>query len=91
MFSRKFIVKRLPLLIFIIALGLFVLSMAGNSHEGNTERIAKSAKHRIEKRLDILDTYITTALDPQTNDYSSLKDLPEDMVIYKYVNDSLKF
>ena len=91
MFSRRFITKRLPLLIFIVALGLFILSMAGNSHEGNADRIAKHATKRIEKRLEVLDSYITIALDPQTDDYSNLKNLPKDMVIYKYVNDSLKF
>ena len=90
MFSRKSISRRLPLLIFIIALGLFVLSMAGNSSEGSTERMARAARSRIESRIEILDSYIGKALDEQLDDYHCLEDLPEDMVIYKYVNDSLK-
>jgi len=89
MFKRKFI-SRIPLLLFIIALGLFGLSMAGNGSEENAERVARSAKGRIQDRIEILDDYVCKALDKELDEYSSLKGLPDDMVIYKYVNDSLK-
>ena len=79
--SRKFL--------FILALALFILSMGSNSHEGNTERIARSTASKIEKRLEILDEYISDAISSDTDIHSCLKDLPEDMVIYKYRNDSL--
>ena len=79
--SRKFL--------FILALALFILSMGSNSHEGNTERIARSTASKIEKRLEILDEYIADAMSSDTDIHSCLKDLPEDMVIYKYRNDSL--
>ena len=90
MFNRDFIGKKLPLFLFLISIGLFVLSMVGNSAEGNTERMARTTRHRIEKRLEVLDLYIAKAIDPEQDDYISLEALPEDMVIYKYVNDSLK-
>jgi signal transduction histidine kinase len=64
--------------------------MAGNGNEGDVERVAKSARTRIRNRIDILDTYIMRALDNSLDDHVCLEDLPEDMVIYKYVNDSLK-
>ena len=90
MFKKGFIIRRLPLLLFIIALGVFVLSIAGNGSESGAERVARSAKTRIQNRIDILDTYIIKALDNSLDDHVCLEDLPEDMVIYKYVNDSLK-
>ena len=90
MFNKGNIIKRLPILLFVIALGLFALSMAGNGNEGDAERVAKSAKARIQSRIDILDTYILKALDDNLDDHVCLEDLPDDMVIYKYINDSLK-
>ena len=90
MFKKGFIIRRLPLLLFIIALGVFVLSIAGNGSESGAERVARSTKTRIQNRIDILDTYIIKALDNSLDDHVCLEDLPEDMVIYKYVNDSLK-
>ena len=90
MFKKGFIIRKLPLLLFIIALGLFVFSMAGNGSEGDAERVARSTRARIQNRIDILDTYIMRALDESLDDHICLEDLPDDMVIYKYVNDSLK-
>ena len=90
MFNKGNIIKRLPILLFITALVLFAFSMAGNGNEGNVERVAKSAKTRIRNRINILDTYILKALDNSLDDNICLEDLPDDMVIYKYVNDSLK-
>ena len=90
MFSRFSIIKRISILSFITAIGLFALSMAGNGSEGITERVARFAKSRIQNRIAILDTYIAKGLDIKTDDHDCLEDLPDDMVIYKYVNDSLK-
>lgn len=90
MFNKGNIIRRLPILLFITALVLFAFSMAGNGSEGNVERVAKSAKARIRNRINILDTYILKALDNNLDDNICLEDLPDDMVIYKYVNDSLK-
>ena len=73
-----------------MALALFLLSMAGNSSESDTARVAKTAKTRIEDRVSILDTYINKVLNTETDEDRCLIELPEDMVIYKYVNDSLK-
>lgn len=87
---HKFVHGRLPLIIFIFALGLFLLSMAGNSSEGNAERIAKSSKARIQSRIELLDTYVDKVCKTSLDSHHRIEDLPEDMVIYKYVNDSLK-
>ena len=89
--KHKFIHKKLPLLIFIMALALFILSMAGNSSESDTARVARTAKTRIEDRVSILDTYIGKILESEAAQDRCLEGLPEDMVIYRYVNDSLKF
>ena len=81
--------KKLPYGISIIALILLVLSMAGNIRREYTDNSAEMVGKRIEKRLDILDRYVHEAWQTPAEEPCVLEDLPEDMVIYRYVNDSL--
>ncbi len=87
---RKLLNKKVPLGIFIFALFLFIVSMAGNGSEGSSERAARRIGHRIQRRLEILDRHIdrTASTHPETTPH--IDELPEDMVIYRYVNDSLQ-
>ena len=87
--NNIFITKRLPLLILFLAFALFMLSMVGNSSENETAGIAENTETRLEKRLARLDGYVQRALNE--HEEGCLEDLPDDMVIYKYENDSLKF
>ena len=75
---------------FFLSLTMFALSMVGGSSIGQTERAAKHVRTRIENRIDILEEYTGLALASDSEESSCLADLPEDMVVYKYVNDSLK-
>ena len=88
--DKKTINRHATLATFILAIVMFILSMAGNSSGGDTERIAKSTRTRVESRLEALEDYVGKALDPQGDEHLCLSTLPEDMVIYKYVNDSLR-
>ncbi len=74
----------------VLALILFVLSMAGNDTGSNTRRDAEEVSVNIKNRLRILDGYITKIEASDEDDIKILKGLPEDMVIYHYVNDSLR-
>ena len=87
---KEFIKKRLPLLVLLTALGLLIFSMASNNAGGDTERIAEKVTQKLEKRLEVLDTYVTQALETESEEFLCLEKLPEDMVVYLYVNDSLK-
>ncbi len=71
----------------VLALTLFVLSMAGNDIGSDTDKAAREVAGRIEERLNILDGYISR-LD-KSEGMVIREGLPDDMVIYKYVNDSL--
>ena len=88
MFSRKFTYKKVPLLLFLLAVVFFVMSMTRNSLDNDTRDIAQKTEKRIVKRIDILNEHIEEVLNSSPSQNSSLK-IPEDMVIYKYVNDSL--
>ncbi len=73
-----------------LVLVLFVLSMAGDDPGSNTPRDAAEVAVNIQKRLRILDGYIRKVETSDEEDIRILKELPEDMVIYRYVNDSLR-
>ncbi len=88
--KKKWLHKRIPMTALVMALVLFVLSMAGNEAGSNTQRDAKEVAVHIGNRLRILDGYISKVEESDENDPKLLKDLPEDMVIYRYVNDTLK-
>lgn len=87
--KRKWLHKRLPLVALILSLLLFVLSMASNNSGSNTDKIAAKVSRKIEKRLNLLDRYSLMVLDTGEENFILPEGLPEDMVIYKYINDSL--
>ena len=90
MADRKTISNRLSLGVFILSLSVFILSLVGNGNAEHTERAAKATQARIEDRIEILERHIARSLEPDFDKDGCLADLPKDMVIYKYVNDSLK-
>jgi signal transduction histidine kinase len=64
--------------------------LAGNDAGSNTDKVAVETAARIEKRLTILDGYIQEALDTDKKELILPEGLPDDMVIYRYINDSLQ-
>ena len=88
MFNRDFTKKRLPVLVLLLALALFILSLAGNNADSDTDKAAHRIAQRLEDRLERLDGYAQAAL--ESEDDACLEGLPDDMVIYRYVNDSLQ-
>ena len=87
--NNTFIKKRLPLLVLFLAFAMFMLSMVGNSSENETAGIAEKTAIRLQRRLQKLDSYARKAMYEHSD--GCLEGLPDDMVIYKYENDSLKF
>lgn len=88
--TKEWLHKRLPLTALILALVFFVLSMAGNNAGSDTDKVARDMAERIEDRLEILDRYVHTALETDRKELILPEGLPEDMVIYRYINDSLQ-
>ncbi len=61
----------------------------GYRAERRLERVAHRVEKRLEKRLALLDEYVEEAAASDNSQWMSL-DLPGDMVIYKYVRNSLQ-
>ena len=87
--NNVFIKKRLPILVLFLAFSLFALSMVGNSGENETAGVAEKTAARLQRRLGRLESFAMKAM--SGDDDKCLDGLPDDMVVYKYENDSLKF
>ena len=88
--TKEWLHKRLPFTALILALVLFVLSLAGNNAGSNTDKVALETAERIQKRLSSLEENIEAALETDRKELILPEGLPEDMVIYRYINDSLQ-
>ena len=88
--TKEWLHKKLPFTALILALVLFVLSLASNNAVSNTDKMALETAARIEKRLTALDENIEAALETDRKELILPEGMPEDMVIYRYINDSLQ-
>lgn len=88
--TREWLHKRLPLTALILALLLFVLSMASNNAGSDTDQVARNTASRIEKRLKVLEECVQATLETDEKELILPGGMPEDMVIYRYLNDSLQ-
>ena len=72
-----------------VALVLFVASLLTIRSHPDTDATARDLGRRVEKRLAELDRYAAEALEAD-DDWLRLQDLPEDMVVYRYREDTLQ-
>ena len=73
-----------------VALALLVASLLTNQSNPDTASTAREVGLRVEKRLAILENYAQQALKADPQAWLRLEDLPEDMVVYRYHEDTLK-
>lgn len=74
----------------IVALVFFTLSLSINTLSGSADNAARKMGRMIEKRMKTLDGFALAALQSDHSQWLEIKDLPEDMVIYRYVYDTLQ-
>ena len=73
-----------------VALALLVASLLANQSHPDTASTARDLGRRVEKRLALLDDYARQALEADPVAWLRLEDLPEDMVVYRYREDTLQ-
>lgn len=69
---------------------MFVLSMASSSSGNDINKVSKELGWKLEKRIKLLDTYVDKVVQTPVGEWPDIGRVPEDMVIYRYVNDSLQ-
>ena len=73
-----------------VALALLVVSLLTNQKHPDTTSMARELGFRVERRLAELDGYAAKALTADSEEWLRLEDLPEDMVVYRYREDTLQ-
>lgn len=73
-----------------LSLLLFLLSVTLRITSESAEKTAIDLSEKIEKRLGILERYADEAISGDHTKWLQLDDLPRDMVIYRYVYDTLQ-
>ena len=69
---------------------LLVLSSFGAYPSRREEAVARRTERKVNQRMQILDRYVQKAFSIPADEWMDLEDLPDDMVIYRYVEDTLQ-
>lgn len=88
--SIKEILSRKTTMLWIIALLLTLASFMEFSSAASLDREVSRLETLIHKRQAILESYVLKTLDKPSNEFVTFNDFPEDMVIYRYFNDTVQ-
>jgi len=89
-YIKKYIKDIIAGILLVASVILVCFALTLNNRPGDSEKIAERTSKIISHRLEILDGFIDQAEDCDPSQWMELKDLPEDMVVYKYVDDTLQ-
>lgn len=81
--------KSITLAFYMMSLFFLLLSMMWGVRTEETAKVARKVEQRLESRMSILDQFIGMVLETEEGMWPEIGNIPEDMVIYRYVNDSL--
>jgi len=76
--------------ILAVATILLAISLSFDGFTSNLGNSAERASKAIQEKMDVLDSHIDKALEADRQEWIGHMDLPKDMVIYRYFNDSLQ-
>ena len=73
-----------------LAVILLLFSLSTSNLPGNTEREARRVGRNVTTRMQLLDEYVNSALTADRRVWAGHDDVPHDMVIYRYIDDTLQ-
>ena len=76
--------------IFVVCLALLFLSFRTSGGTRSTEAVAARVEKAVAKRMAMLDGFIDSALAQGTDEWIDAGSLPPDMVLYRYLDDTLQ-
>ncbi len=88
--KRTRFIDGLAWVILGVSLILLIATIAFLRSPGDTLDASHKMEKAVSKRLLKLESFVSAALDQDVNDWMYLPSLPEDMFVYRYVNDSLQ-
>ena len=87
---KKFVYKYCHVIFLVLAVILFALSFTSYSYDKRLKREVAQVENSLHKRELIAEQYAYRAISSDA-DWMEFKDLPDDIVLYCYDGDSLKF
>ncbi|MBO5595492.1 MAG: GHKL domain-containing protein [Bacteroidales bacterium] len=87
--KKRHILQWLGAILLLAAVGVFAASFFTGGR-GNVESAAAEMGFRVKNRLHILDKFIDKGIHTRTDGWMELNGIPEDMVVYRYVEDTLQ-
>ena len=88
--KKRHILLWLGAVLITAAACVFVAASFFTGGRSNVELAAEEMGAKVEKRIHILDHYIEKGLHADVTAWMELDGLPEDMVVYRYVEDTLQ-
>ena len=88
--KRRSIRKWIGLGLLVSAMAAYAVSLLVGSARSDVSAAAREVGRRVEHRMLLLDSYIRKAMEGAPDQWPELGDLPEDMVVYRYREDSLQ-
>jgi two-component system nitrogen regulation sensor histidine kinase NtrY len=82
--------RYLTVLMAVLAIVFAVISFVGSTGTYNLRREVRKVQKQVHNRQHIIERYAHRAINTPDDQWVDLRDLPEDMVIYKYVADTLQ-
>lgn len=82
--------RNIWILFFCGALLIFFAYFITGKGVDMTSNVARRSERILNKQIEVLDQYMRQALDDSHSDWLDLKGMPDDMVVYRYVDDSLQ-
>ena len=89
--NKKLSIRRwISIALFAAAVLVLVVSLFAGNRSSNVESAAQELGEKMDRRMALLDKYIDIALHTDPGQWMDLDKLPEDMVVYRYVQDTLQ-
>lgn len=74
----------------VLASVLFLASIRSNNYYRNIEKFSAKTERILSKRLSLVDSYMQKAMAQNHAGWLSLDGIPDDIVIYRYMSDTLQ-
>ena len=88
--NRNKILDTVAACLMVVSIVLVLLSSIGTYPSSRSEVIARRVEKLTNDKIKALDRYVARAFTVPSDEWLTIRDLPEDMVIYRYVDDSLQ-
>ena len=87
---RSWMKRNMWSLLIIAAAGILSIAFLGKRSDDITASTARRVEKVLDVRMAALEDYMGQALEGSPSEWPELSGLPSDMVVYRYVNDTLK-